>query len=964
MFCHAPCIEIPWQSSMNRAKLISLFAVAVLLGSFSGQNDARAQSLVCVERLRCEYQVNPLGIDAATPSLSWILTTPERGQKQIAYQILVSDSADKLANDQGNLWDSGRVKSSNSTQVLYGGRLLTSSERCYWKIRIWDAHEEATPWSPTATWEMGLLSGDAWHGKWINDGREMSSNDENLYRDDPAPLFRKSFVVEKPIQSARLYISGLGYYEALLNGERIGNSVLDPAWTTYSKRVLYSTYDVTSQLNQGQNCLGVMLGNGWYNVLPMRMWGQLNLRQYLPVGRPRVIVQLNIKYVDGSTDSVVSDESWRTTPGPILRNNIYLGEIYDARREITNWSQPECDDAKWETASIATDAIGELRSQTQPPIRETEIFSPISISQPKPGVYIFDLGHNIAGYAQLRVRGPQGTAVKLRFGELLYPDGTLNVMTSVCGQIKKPDVGGPGAPSLAEQSDTYILRGSNKGEPPEIYTPRFTYHAFRFVEVTGYPGEPALEAITGMRVNTALTPVGTFSCSNDLINRIQKLVVNTFPSNLMGIQTDCPGRERFGYGDDIACACEAHLFNFDMAAFYAKTVRDFSDAARPNGALTLLAPWTGHAIGGFDAGGGSFADRSRNGDNAGSGPLSGVLAHPLLLERLYQFYGDRRLVAEEYETARRSLEFIRSHSQNNIITVGLGDWSSTETTSTSLLDTAFYYDHARIVARLARVLGKVDDEAKYESLCQDIKSAFIREFLKPETGEFGPHTQAAQAFALFYGLVPTDEQNAATRVLVDDVLVRHKGHLTTGIFGTKYLLSALTQLGRADVASQIVTQKTFPGWGYMLEKGATTLWEVWDFSDDIYSHNHSMFGTVSAWFFTALAGIQPDPEAIGFNNIVLKPHLTSDLTWVKATYDSMRGEIKSNWRIEDSNFHWDVVIPPNVSARVYLPAEYSKNVKVLGRPITESEFVKYLGFEDGQQVYQFESGKYLIAAQE
>ena len=425
---------------------------------------------------------------------------------------------------------------------------------------------------------------------------------------------------------------------------------------------------------------------------------------------------------------------------------------------------------------------------------------------------------------------------------------------------------------------------------------------------------------------------------------------------------DCPARERFGYGDDITCACEAHLCNFDMASFYAKTVRDFDDAARPSGALTLLAPWTGHSIGGFDSGGGSFADPD-GGDDVGSGAMSGIIVHPFLLDKLYQYYGDKRILNEQYQTARQSMEFIRSKAHNSIITVGLGDWSSIEPTTASLLSTAFYYHHAETLSRLAEILGCHKDARRYAALSQEIKDAFIREFLKPETGQFDAHTQAAQAFALHYGLVPSNQRQAAIDVLLDDILVRHQGHLTTGIFGTKYLLDVLARIGRTDVAYTIVNQRTFPGWGYMLEKGATTMWERWTFSDNVFSHNHSMFGTVSNLFFTALAGIQPHPEAVGFNRIIIRPQVVGDLTWVNGSYQSIRGKIVSHWRLKDDTFHLDITIPVNTTATVCIPAKDAKSVAEGGKPANTADGVKFLGMENGAAIFHVDSGSYAFSVQ-
>jgi len=907
--------------------------------------------------LLCEYRVNPLGIDSLRPRLSWALQSQKRRQSQTAFQVLVSEERDQLNADPNVLWNSGKVISNQSIQIVYQGPSLKSQQKYYWKIRVWDGNGQVSSWSEVSNWETAFLDGKDWKAKWISDGRANPQQDEDFYKIDSGPLFRTELQIEKSIEKARLYVSGIGLYEARINGRRVGNQLLDPAWTTYSKRILYSTYDVTDQLRSGKNCLGIMLGNGWYNVLPMRMWGQLNLRSYLTSGRPQLIAQLAIEYADGSKQIVVTDNSWKAGEGPILKNDFYLGELYDARKEQEGWDKPGFDDSNWSNAAIADTSLGTLEAQSLPPIKQTALIKPVKVTHLEDGAAIFDFGQNFSGWVRLQVKGPAGTQVKLRYGELLNSDGSLNVMTTVCGQIKEPGKGGPGAPALAQQSDTYILKGGGN----EVYTPRFTYHGFRYVEVSGFPGKPDFDAIEGLRLNTEVEKTGTFSCSNELFNRIQKMAEQTFPNNLMGVQTDCPGRERFAYGDDIACAAEAHLYNYDMATFYAKTVRDFADAARTSGALTLLAPWTGHSIGGFDAGGGSFADRN-GGDEVGSGAMSGVLSHPLLLDLLYTHYGDLRLLEEQYETARRSLEFIQSRTDGYLVNVGLGDWSSVEPTTTSLLSTAFYYHHAILVARQAEILGHTKDAKRYSLLGQEIKNAFIQKFLKPSTGMFDVHTQAAQAFALYYDLVPLEERSAAIEVLLDDILIKHKGHLSTGIFGTKYLLEVLTRIGRADVAYQIVNQESYPGWGFMLKNDASTMWEVWHFSDNTYSHNHSMFGTVSAWFFSALAGIKPNPSAQGFDRIVIQPQVVGDLTWVNSNYNTIRGKVVSNWSVKQNTLRLEVSIPPNTSATVFVPAIDEASVTERGQPADQADGVAFLRMEADAAVYRIDSGNYVFSA--
>jgi len=898
-------------------------------------------------RLRCEYAVNPLGIDEPRPQLSWAVESRQRGQVQTAYQILVATTEDLLQADRGDLWDSGKVGSSQTLGVLYAGKRLQSGMRAHWKVRVWDRNGNASDWSPPAWWEMGLLEPGDWQGAWITragpsttaTARRREDAEADLYADHPAPLFRKEFTAPREIRRARLYVSGLGYYELHINGRRVGDHVLDPAWTSYARRVFYSTYDVTALLRKGPNALGVVLGNGWYNPLPLRMWGKFNLREALTVGEPRLILQLNIEYADGSRQSICSDESWRVGDSPILRNSVYLGEVYDARREQNGWDAPGFDDSRWQSAIVAAEPLGALRSQAVEPIRITRSITPVKISEPKPGTHIFDMGQNFAGWVTLHVSAPAGTAIRLRYGELLYPDGTLNVMTSVCGQIKQAGMGGPGAPPLAYQGETYICRGAGI----EVYTPRFTFHGFRYVEVTGYPGRPTLDAIEGRRLNSAVEEVGSFECSNPLFNRIHEMVRWTLLSNLFSVQSDCPHREKFGYGGDIVASSEAAILNLGMARFYAKAVHDLEDAVRPNGGMTETAPFVGIADEGL-------------GD--GSGPVGWGTAHPLLQWHLRQYYGNERLLQEQYDRTKRWVALLESRAGDGILDNGISDHESLTAKPRALTGTAFYYYNVRLLSQIAAALHRKADADRYAALAETIKAAFNRRFLAPGTGCYDAGTQTCQAFALYFGLVPEAERQAALDGLVHDVMQTHKGHLSTGIFGTKYMLNALTDLGRADVAYAIVNQKTFPGWGHMLEHGATTLWEHWEFSDNTYSHNHPMFGSVSEWLFKAVAGIRPAPDAVGFDRIIIRPQVVGGLTWAKGRYESIRGPVASEWRIDGGTLILDVTIPANTAALVYVPSGAGSVLCEGGTAAAEAEGVESLRSEEGAAVFRIGSGTY------
>lgn len=874
-----------------------------------------------IEDLRCERRRNPLAIDDPAPRLSWVLTSDVRGQRQTAYRVLVSSSERLLAEDRGDLWDSGKVGSSESVGVPYAGVALRSGQACVWKVRVWDGEGTESPWSEPGSWEMGLLGEDDWKAQWLNDGKANPPTDESMLTPDPAPLFRKEFTLAKPVRRARLHITGLGYYEASVNGVRAGDHVLDPGWTAYGHHVLYSTYDVTEALRQGANCLGVTVGNGWYNPLPLRMWGHLNLREHLTIGRPRFIARLTIDHDDGTSTAIVSDQSWKTAEGPLRFNSIYLGEIYDARLEQPGWDSAGFDDSAWRTPGVATEPVGPLRAQSQPPIRITERIPSVGVAEPKPGVMIYDLGQNMSGWVRVRFESPlpAGTAVTLRFGELLHADGTLNPMTSVAGQIKgtrrdaggvERSVGGPGAPAIAWQSDMYIARGSVDGSDPEEYTPRFTFHGFRYVEVTGLPaGTPAERvSVTGLRLNSDVADVGSFECSNELLNRIQEMCRRTFLANIFSVQSDCPHRERFAYGGDIVATSEAFSLNFDMSGFYAKTVRDFSDAARPDGLFTDTAPFVGIQYCG----------------------VGWAMAHPHLLSQLRREYGDDRLVAEHYEAAKRWLLRVAREYPDGLITAGLSDHEAIEQRPATQMVTPLFVRSADLLAELARHLSKAEDAARFEALAEGSRTAYRRAFPVMGTAQ----TQASLAFLLEHRIAAEEDRSKVLALLIDDLRGRREGRLTTGIMGTKSMLDQLSREGRADVAYDLVNRTDFPGWGWMLANGATTLWEHWALSDNTFSHSHPMFGSVSQWLYNWLGGIQPAPEARGFDSILIRPQFVPGLDWVRCSHRSVRGEIVSHWRREGHRVVMDVEIPVGATALVYVPAEAAESITESGRAVS------------------------------
>jgi alpha-L-rhamnosidase len=895
---------------------------------------ARLHPLILLpENLKCENQVWPIGIGTGQPRFSWTMKSNIRGQTQLAFQVAVFTSLEDANAGRNRLWDSRKVASS-ANQVSYQGPPLKSSTAYYWTARIWTRDGKPTRWSKPSWFETALLARGDWKAKWIDDGKSNPVKDEDFYRFDPAPLFRREFSLAKPVAQAQLYISGLGYYEATLNGGRVGDHMLDPGWTDYSKRAYYSTYDVTEQLQEGRNCLGVTLGNGWYNPLPLLMWGRKNLRTHLPVGRPRLIAQLNLSYEDGSSESIRSDESWKVTDGPILRNNIYLGEVFDGRKEIPGWDLPGFDDSAWSSARSADEPIGGLVAQPLEPIRVTATVNPVSVSEPQKGVYIVDFGQNFAGWASFELDLAKGAMVRMRYGELLNKDGSLNPLTSVCGQIKgKPNSSLESHPGMAWQQDVFVAGGRGR----EIYTPSFTFHAFRYVEITGCPVKPTLDMVTGLRLHTDVRPTGHFSCSNELFNSIQTMCQDTFLSNIFSVQSDCPHRERFAYGGDLVNTSEAYIYSYDMSRFYAKAVADLDDAKLEDGMFTDTAPSVGIQYCG----------------------VGWAMAHPDTQLKLYQYYGDKRILRQQYRRSKRWLDLVSQSNPTHVIRDGLGDHESLTEEPAAPLVTILYYRSTKILEKMANILGIKEDARKLDALSKGIAKAYNDKYIDAETGKCGSGTQSSQSFALFSEIIPEGLRPAALQYLLDDIR-EHDGHLTTGIFGTRFLLELLSREGLSQAAYDIVNQRGFPGWSHMLENGATTLWERWSYSDNTYSHNHPMFGSVSQWFYQWLGGIQPHPDAVGFDRIVIRPQVPTGLAWVKCSYDSVRGKITSNWGKSDDSLVIDIRIPANTTATVYLPCCNPETVMESDISVGRASGIELVRREKTTAIFAVQSGKFQL----
>lgn len=898
--------------------------------------------------LKVDYNIRPMGIDHHQPGFSWELSDVSRGTIQSAYRLLVSSTPEKLDRNEGDLWDSGKKMSDQTIQVIYQGKPLQSATRYYWKVQSWDGQDVGSAYSKSEWFQTGMLEPSDWEGIWITDGSAVPSKDEAFYEKNPSPLFRKGFSVDKEVKSASLYISGLGYYEAFINGEKVGDHWLDPGWTQYAKTVYYAAYDVTQQINTGENVLGAMVGNGWYNPLPMKLFGRWNLREILTIGKPSLLAQLEIEYTDGSREKIVTDESWKWSEGPVVRNNVYLGEWYDARLEKDRWNEAGYDDKKWQLAVQDEGPKGTLTWQYIPAIKHTRTVTPRAINSPEPDIYIVDMGQNFAGVIKFKTTAPKGTEIRFRYAELLYEDGNLDFRTTAATQIKKGGIlGGPGAPETAWQEDRYI----SKGQGVEIFEPKFTFHGFRYVEISGLPYEPSLNDIEGIRLNSDLPDNASFQCSNQLFNKVQEVTEWTMLSNVFSIESDCPAREKFGYGGDMVTAGETYMYNYDMANFYAKTVRDFSNDALPSGAMTECAPNIGINIGGVVE---------------ETGPVGWTLAHPFLVEKLYKYYGNLEIVKEQYQPMKDLVEFYRKNVPDHIITVGIGDHVSVDERPTPVTSTAFYYHHASILSEMAMLLNKKDDAQTYAKLAEDIKQAFIAEFVNEKTGQIYTHTQAAQVFALFYDLLPENAKGKALQVLKDEIFLKYNGHLSTGIFSTKMMLNYLSDQNLDEINYTMMNQKEYPGFGYMINNGATTLWENWAFKLHD-SKNHPMFGSISEWFHKSLLGIRQSPGSVAFSEIIIKPSIVGGLTWANGHYQSMRGRIGSSWWRYGDDLYLNVEIPANTRATVYVPAISQGRPNIYegqtllvhkGEEGKKQDHIQFVRKEKGYFVFEVGSGNY------
>ena len=925
--------------------------------------NSRSTVPLLVQDLRCEYQDNPLGIDVLRPRLSWKLASAQRGVAQSAYQIRVTETSDVL-------WDTGKVLSHQSIQVPYDGSALRSGRRCTWRVRIWDGNDQPSAWSEPSWWEMGLLHPIDWHAHWIEPGWQEDKSGE-----PPCPYLRTTFSVDGPVSRARAYITSHGFYELFLNGQRVGDASFTPGYTSYHRRLQYQTYDITALLQEDENAIGVILGDGWYRgksgaFSPRNTYGE----------RLALLVQLHLRYADGHQQLVLSDEGWKATTGPLLSSDLQAGEVYDARLEMPGWNEPGFDASQWQKVAAVSYRTDHLVATNGPLVRAQEEITPIALVRTPNGETVVDMGQNFAGVVRFRVRGPAGTTVRLQHGETLDAQGNFTIAHLLqFAYLKAPH---------GFQEVCYTL----KGDAEEVYTPHFTFHGFRYVKVEGFPGMPSVEQFTGLALYSDLPQTGTFECSDPLINRLQQNILWSQKSNFLEIPTDCPTRERAGWTGDVQVFARTGSFLMQTAGFLSKWLQDLAAEQAADGRVADLVPSPLRARPGKAARGMLEAMEA----SAGWGDAAVIVPWTL-----YQCYGDQRVLEEQYASMKAWVEYIRKQAKKQpwIWRINPISWSKQEKRPYQpyIWDTGFqrwgewlepdesfgpklaigmlkrlafsaplvataYFDHStRLLAEIARVLGKDDDAREYEALHRRIKEAYCAVFIHPD-GRIRPEKQASYVRALAFDLVPPALQRAAVDHLVR-LIQENDYHLGTGFLSTPFLCHVLSEHGQLDVAYALLKQDTMPSWLYEVKKGATTIWETWDgIGEDGTPHgslNHYAKGAVGSWLYQVVAGIEPG--APGYKHIRFRPRPGGGLTAASARYHSLYGEIASSWQMRDGTFMLTIMVPANTTATVFLPGAEASQVTEGSQRAQTVEGVIQVSQEQEATVVEVGSGTYAFA---
>jgi alpha-L-rhamnosidase len=912
--------------------LRTIFSILFIITSLT------ATAQLTVSNLKCERKRDPLGVESHQPLLSWLLESTGRNVNQTAYRILVASSPSNLDKNIGDVWDSQKKNSSESNLIKFSGKKLFPTKKYYWKVMSWDNHGNQSSWSKPATWQMGLLTKRDWsNAKWIAyekipdsmksvlpiDGKKDTYTGSNVL-----PLLRKTFRVSKPIESATMYISGLGHFELNINGQKTGDHFLDPGWTKYDKQALYITFDVTSQLKQGENAMGVMLGNGFYYIPPVK---QRFRKLKVAFGYPKLICRMLIEYKDGTKENIISDDSWKTTAGPITFSSIYGGEDYDANLEQRGWDNTGFNDASWKTPVIV-DGPETLNAQMAYPLKVMQTFTPTKVVKVDPNITVYDLGQNASGFPQISVQGRKGDTIKIIPGELLGKEG----------KVSQQPTGSP-------YYFLYIL----KGDGNETWQPRFTYYGYRYLQVEAHsksPGNiPIVHEIKSFHPRNAAEKIGTFETSNELFNRTFTLIDWAIKSNMVSVFSDCPHREKLGWNEQVHLNGNGVRYNYDIATLCRKNIHDMRYSQTEGGLVPEIAPEYVK----FEWGGGIFRDSPEWGSNS-----------IILPWYLYQWYGDKQVLEESYPMMKRYAAYLQTKANGYILKQGLGDWYDlgpkppgvSQLTPMGVTGTAMYYYDLDILNKVATLLGKKKDAIQYAQLATRVKQAFNDTFFVKQTKQYATGSQTANAMAVYMNLVDSAHVDAVIENIVQDIRSRNNG-LTAGDIGYRYLLRVLHKGGRSDVIYDMNSNPDVPGYGYQLAKGATALTESWEALPNV-SNNHFMLGHIMEWFYRGLAGIDQSENSVAYKEIIIKPEPVGDITFTKATYKCVYGEVVSSWKKTGDRFTLQTKIPVNTTAVIYLPANETSLITESGNALTGHRDIQFLGLEKGRAKFKVGSGVY------
>lgn len=872
-----------------------------------------------IGHLLTEDKINPLGVDQPQPRFSWQLFDPGRNVLQTAYEI-------KVTGNKKEVWSSGKVDSEQSAWVVYKGAPLESNKKYTWQVRAWDNKGQTTDWSEQASFQMAFLKASDWKARWIEVGFEEEES-------RPSPLFRKEFSTKKAIAAATAYITAHGLYEAQINGKRVGDAYLTPGWTSYNKRLQYQVYDVTEMLKTGKNAVGVTLGNGWYRG--NLAWGGNKDIYGKTLG---LLFQLMIEYTDGSKETVVSDGSWKCTTGPIRYSEIYHGETYDARLEKTGWLLPGYNDSDWAAAKVVDHPMDILIATYNEPVRKHETFKPVKVITTPLGETVLDFGQNLVGWVMVRAKGKAGDKIELSHTEVLDKGGNFYVESL----------------RAAKQQDVYYLKGGGE----ESFEPHFTWQGFRYVRVDAYPGPVNPNDFTAVALYSDMKPAGSFSTSNEMINQLQHNIQWGQRGNFLDVPTDCPQRdERLGWTGDAQAFSRTATFNFDAHNFFAKWLKDVAADQNPDGRVPFVVP----NVLGVNAGGSAgWAD-----------------AATIIPWNMYLIYGDQKILADQYESMKAWVGFMEANSTDFLWNKGFhfGDWlfyrpeddndGTAAVTDKYLIAQCFFANSTQIVLNAARVLDKKEDVAKYAKLLDNVKSAFLKEYVTP-SGRLVSSTQTAYVLALNFDMLPENLRASAAERLVANVK-NYGNHLTTGFLGTPYLCHVLSRFGYPDVAYDLLLQDTYPSWLYPVKMGATTIWERWDGikpdstfqTPGMNSFNHYAYGAIGDWMYRVMAGIELDGDSgVGYKKVKIKPHLGGGFSHVEASLPTIYGELSSTWKIGGDRLVLNVNVPANTTATIYVPTEENREVLLDGMPVAGNKELSVQGREKGYLIVKTGSGNY------